>query len=60
MEKVEKNTQSSIPNHFNVWIAPDCAKTSKETQLRTWFYFSVTGVYEKITLTFTIKNMNFQ
>ena len=42
-------------------MSEDCQPYNPDTgNYRTWFYFSVTGVPEGESLTFTIKNMNNQ
>ncbi len=48
------------PLEYSLWIRPDCAETPYETNYRTWFYFSVSGVPSGSTLSFRIMNMNKQ
>lgn len=46
---------------YNIYISEDCVPYSSESgNYRTWFYFSVSGVPEGESLSFTIKNMNNQ
>ena len=48
-------------SNFNIYMSEDCQPYNSESgNYRTWFYFSVTGVQEGESLTFTIKNMNNQ
>ena len=30
---------------FNLWTRPDCAGTEFENNNRTWFYFSIKGLF---------------
>jgi len=47
-------------SQYQIWIAPDCAGTPRETTYQTWFYFRAKDIKRHSTYTFTIKNMNFQ
>ena len=53
-------SKSVVKNTFDIWVATDASPHINDGYLRTWFYFSVTGVPSGEMLTFTFKNLSNQ
>jgi hypothetical protein len=57
---MSKCTVGNKGSLFNIWISGDSLPFVKEGHYRTWFYFSVTGVKQGESVTFSIRNMGNQ
>lgn len=49
-----------LKHTYDIWVATDASPHINDGYLRTWFYFSVTGVPSGELLTFTFKNLSNQ
>ena len=52
-----KNCVLEEDDLFHIWISPDSIPYDPKGHYKTWFYFSVKGVYKRQTLNFSIRNM---
>ena len=57
---MSKAVKGSQPYSYEIWISPDAAPYINGDLYKTWFYFSVTGIPQGETATFTFKNLNNQ